>query len=406
MRTLICGEGGSVLVAAATSTGTVALGCEGLAAAVTAPSGVPVYPADTLPDDLEVDVVTLLPCEAVTEGAVRAWAAARGVPLVAGAGPQPLESSVPVVAVSAGSTASGKTALTRRVARHLLRSGARVAVARHPIANLLMHGRFEASIVSSPPELAEGSRPLEEREELAPLVGAGIPCITGLDPERVLAGAARNANVVVWDGGGAARPWVRPDVNLVVVDLLREVPHDRITEADAVVLTKADTAPGERMRRMEAEVREVNPGAAVIAADLTIAVQDGAALKDSRAVVVEDWSALALGGLRGGAGAVAARRFRCGVVDPRPFAVGAVASCLAALPQLDGVIPSLGRTPQEVEDLAASVLRTPGDVVLWASNADPAGVIGAEARPVIRAFGELTEVAGPSLQEVLAPLVR
>jgi hypothetical protein len=66
------------------------------------------------------------------------------------------------------------------------------------------------------------------------------------------------------------------------------------------------------------------------------------------------------------------------------------------------VIPSLGRTPAEIDDFAASVRATPGEVVLWASNADPAGVIPDEPRRVIRAFGELTEVAGPSLQELLA----
>jgi hypothetical protein len=67
------------------------------------------------------------------------------------------------------------------------------------------------------------------------------------------------------------------------------------------------------------------------------------------------------------------------------------------------VIPSLGRTPAEIADLAASVSATPSDVILWASNANPAGVLDpSETRPVVRAFGELTEVAGPPLQEVLS----
>ena len=70
---------------------------------------------------------------------------------------------------------------------------------------------------------------------------------------------------------------------------------------------------------------------------------------------VEDWSALALGGLRGGAATVAARRFRCGMVDPRPFAVGAVRETLLEHEHIGPVIPSLGRTPEEIDDLAASV---------------------------------------------------
>ncbi|MCA1830262.1 MAG: hypothetical protein LC663_01915 [Actinobacteria bacterium] len=69
------------------------------------------------------------------------------------------------------------------------------------------------------------------------------------------------------------------------------------------------------------------------------------------------------------------------------------------------MIPALGRTPEEIDDLGTSVLRTPGDVVLWASNADPVTVIAEEVRPVVRAFGELTEVAGPGLQDLLGPLL-
>jgi predicted GTPase len=280
----------------------------------------------------------------------------------------------------------------------LQRSGRRVAVVRHPIASLLLWDRFAPSVKRAPHSLVG---PIEEREELAPLVGAGIPVATGLDPEGLLRAASREADVIVWDGGGAAAPWITPDLHLVAVDLLRPLPmgaEERIANADAVVLTKADSAAPDRIREIEERLREFT----LVLADLTVGVQDGPALRDRRAVLVDDWPSLALGGLAAGAAAVAARRFRCGVVDPRPFAVGAIAATLASHPHIGAVIPSLGRTPQEIDDLAASVYATPGDVVLWASNADPAGVIPRESRPVIRAYGELTEVAGSSLQQILA----
>lgn len=377
-----------------------ALACEGLAAAVAAPSGVPVYPADALPDDLDVDAVELTTCETSTRDTVRAWAAARGLD-VATVGAEPLSSpdAVRVIAVSSPSTGSGKTALTRRVARSLRRTGRRVAVVRHPIATLLAWDRFAATLVRTPAEL-RGGRPIDEREELAPIVGAGIECATGLDPDGLLRAAARDADVIVWDGGGAAEPWIRPDVHVVAIDLLRDVPVDR--EADVYVLTKADGAPPDRARAIERRVREAHPGADVLLADLTVGAQDGPALRDRRVVIVEDWPSLALGGLASGAGAVAARRFRCDVVDPRPLAVGAIAKTFGDHPHIGPVIPSLGRTAKEITDLAASIAATPAEVVLWASNADPAGVIPNERRPVVRVYGELTEVAGPSIQDVLA----
>lgn len=400
-----------LVAGAASGDAVVALACEGIGEPTKTPSGVAVYPTDALPDDLEIDVVRLVDCEQRTEDVVRAWAASHDLP-VESHPPDvlPAPDDVRVVAVSAASTGSGKTALTRRVARTLVRSGVAVAVVRHPIASLLHWDRFDAHVVRTPPEV-NAPRPIDEREELGPVVGTGVPVVTGLDPQRLLDVAAREAGpdgVVVWDGGGAARPWVGSAMHLVAIDLLRppgERAAERVVHATCVVLTKADTAPGDRAREVEAWVRALNPDVPIVLADLSIGVQPVNVLADKRVVVVEDANSVILGGLAAGAGAVAARRFRCGVVDPRPFAVGAIADALRNHPHIAAVIPSLGRTPDEIDDLAASVYATPGDAVLWASNADPAHVIPDESRPIVRAFGELTEVAGPPLQNVLSSLI-
>ncbi len=411
MRELIAGEGGSVLVAAATRASGVALACEELDEQTSTPSGVPVYPTDSLPDDLGVDVVRLVSCERSTEHVMRTWASVRNVEVAAHeAVAMQAPPGIRVVAVSAPSTGSGKTAITRRVARTLARSSVGVAVLRHPIASLLHWDRFDVSVVRTPPEVSV-ARPIDEREELAPVVGAGVHVVTGLDPKRLVDGAAREAGpdgVIVWDGGGGAWPWLEPDVHLVAIDLLRppdEQDAKRIEHATCIVMTKADSAPLGRAREVEDYVRGINAEAAVILADLAVGVQPVNVLADKRVVVVEDARSLVLGGLAAGAGSVAAKRFRCGVVDPRPFAVGAIANALREHGHIGAVIPSLGRTQAEVADLAASVYATPGDAVLWASNADPAYVIPDESRPVVRAYGELTEVAGPPLQEVLSSLL-
>jgi predicted GTPase len=400
-----------VLVAGATgdvADGTPrALACEGLGVPSETPSGIRVYPADALPDELDVDRVLLVPSEPQTVHTIETWAAARGV-VVERAVPAPIAvpDEIRVVAVSSPSTGSGKTALVRRLTRALRASGVRVAVVRHPIANLLAWDRFAATLVRSPDELG-GGRPLEEREELAPIVGAGIPVATGLDPDGLVRAAARSLDekgVIVWDGGGAALPWLRTDLHLVVLDLIRPPADDvadRVGGADAVILTKADSAEPDAARAIEADVHRWNAQAPVVLADFAVGVSSGLELADRRVVCVEDWSSLALGGLSAGVAAVAARRFRCGVVDPRPFVTGTVRAVLEEHQHIGPVIPSLGRTPAEIGDLAASVRSTPGDVVLWGSNADPRGVIPDETRPIIRAYGELTEVAGPSLQELL-----
>ncbi len=405
MRELIAGEGGSVLAVAARSPDAVALACEGLGPRTSVPSGLPVFDTADVPDDLEIDALRITACEPATRAALIAWAERRGIRWEEAA---PVMRAKPdgirIVCVSAESTGSGKTALTRRVARTLARSGVSVAVVRHPLPSLLHWNRFDVSVIRSPDEV-RAPRPVDEREELAPVVGTGVAVATGLDPDRVLAAAAREAGpdgVVVWDGGGAATPWVECDLHLVCVDCLR--PPDQLRDADVYVLTKADTA-GERARATESHVRARKPDATVLLADLAIGVQPTQVLQDKRVVIVEDAPSLMLGRLQAGAGAIAAKRFRCGVVDPRPFAVGAIADALRTYTNIGPVIPSLGRTPGEISDLGASVLATPGDAILWASNADPVTVIADEHRPVVRAYGELTEVAGPGLQEILTPLL-
>jgi predicted GTPase len=405
-RVVIGGEGGSVLVAAyRASQPPVALLVEGLATHATTPQGVRAFPAEA-PGEVDCDVVELIAGERATRDAVRAWASARGVAVreIALDELTPPE-GVRVVTVSAATTGSGKTALTRRIARGLKRSGVDVAVARHPIPSLLHGGRTGVRVFRSTQELVG---PIDEREELEPVVGAGVPVASGLDPDEVLAAAAAEARTVVWDGGGSASPWVRPDIRCVVVDLVRGFPsgaEEQIAAADAIVLAKADSANPERTHETEAAVREINPDADLVLMDMPVTAQPGQKLMDKAVVVVEDAPSLLYGGLKAGAGAVAARRFRCGVIDPRPFAVGAIAEALERYPHIGPVIPSLGRTPGELADLIASVRATPGQAVLWASPASPERVLRNEPRPVIRAYGEMMEVAGPPLQYVVRSLL-
>lgn len=411
MDVAIAGEGGAALVAASRcSRPPSLLLLEGLAEPARTSAGVTAHPVDAL-DGLApagVGTVQIVGGEAATRRAVNVWASEHGLPVEERSldmvAPPP---GVRVIAVSSPSTGSGKTALVRRVARALRRTGTAVGVARHPLPNLLLwDGRSEAVVLRSPMELRE-PRPIEEWEELAPVIGTGTVVASGLDPEGVLRAATRAVGpggVVIWDGGGSAMPWVRPHLHLVAVDLLRELAEGaeaHVRAADAIVLTKADSAPKEHAAEREALVRSWNPHAPVILTDMPPAVPEGAGLIRKRVVVVEDQPSLLLGGLKAGAGAIVARRFHCGVVDPRPFARGAVARALADHPHVGAVIPSVGRTPGEIEDLVASVRATPGDAVLWASPADPEVLLAGDRRPIFRCYSDLIEVAGGSIPDLL-----
>lgn len=401
MAKVLIGDGGSIVVALALEPERPDVAfAEGLAE-TTAVGSVVVSPIGRF--DGGDDAVWLLDPEPATlrEHGFRADAVEPTVQL------EPPD-GVRIVAVSAATTGSGKTALTRRIVRGLRRSGVGVAAVRHPTPNRWLWPDLEAVEVIRDLGALGFKRPFEELEELTPVVATGCAVVVGTDPRGMLEAAAAEADVVVWDGGGAARPWIRADIHVVVVDPMRDLPdalQARVAGAHAVVLTKADSAPRDRVVAAEQEIRHWNPDAQVLLADMPVAVPQSTELMRRRVVVVEDWPSLLLGGLKAGAGALAAKRFRCGVVDPRPYAVGTISRALEQHPHIGPVIPSLGRTPDELDDLRTSIADTPGDAVLWASTASPAGICDPHQRPVIGAFAELMEVAGGSLADVMRPLL-
>lgn len=408
---LLAGDGGSVVtIASRDPSAFAALAVEGLARVTTTPWGVNAYPAEGLDElpDLGIGAVHLVCGEEATRSLVRGWAVAHGLVVSdVHVTEAPAPTGVRILAVSAPSTGSGKSAVTRKMARSLSRSGVRVCVIRHPLPNLLLwEGRREPHVARDAGSPRAG--PIEEQEEVFPIVSAGVPVVSGLDADAIVRAAAEVAPVLVWDGGGSALPWVAAEVRVAVLDLLRPMPEAaraHVAAAHAVVLTKGESASHDRVRDVESAVRAWNADAAVYLVDMPVGVPGSQRIRGRAVVVVEDWQSLVLGGFKAGAGAVAARRFRCGVVDPRPYAVGAIRDVLASHPHIGPVLPALGRTPQELEDLRSTLRATPGEAVLWGSPAPFEGIVDDDARPVVPVFPDVMEMAGGSLQDVIRPLL-
>jgi predicted GTPase len=62
---------------------------------------------------------------------------------------------------------------------------------------------------------------IEEIEKYEPHVVSGSIVYAGVDYAAILAEAEAEADVVVWDGGNTDLPFCRPDLHIVVADLLR-----------------------------------------------------------------------------------------------------------------------------------------------------------------------------------------
>jgi predicted GTPase len=93
------------------------------------------------------------------------------------------------------------------------------------------------------------------------------------------------------------------------------------------------------------------------------------------------------------------------LVDPRPFAVGSIAETFAQHRHLGAVLPAVGYSTAQLADLAATIDRTPCDIVVTGTPIDLSHVISIH-HPIRHARYDLREIGKPTIRDVIAPIVR
>ena len=377
------------------------------------PNGIPIVPEANLEDvirDTGADLALFSYSDVahvdVMHLASRALAAGADFELVAPRRTQ-LASSKPLIAIGAVRTGCGKSQTALAVVEHLRKLGLRTVAIRHPMP----YGDLAKQAVqrfASRDDLDRHECTIEEREEYEPYIARGLVIYAGVDYERVLHEAEREADVLLWDGGNNDSPFFVPGLFVTVLDPLREG-HERLyhpgevnlLQADVLLVNKVDSAPPDAVRRLRDTAAAANPRAVVIEARSEVAVPDPAAVAGRRVVVVEDGPTLTHGGMSTGAGVVAAERFGAAeIVDPRPHAVGSIAAAYAKYAQLGPVVPALGYYPQQLADLEETLRRTPGDIVLVASPMSLETMIAID-KPVVRVGYRLGDAARTSLAAIV-----
>ena len=319
-----------------------------------------------------------------------------------------LRARVPVVAVCAARTGSGKSQTTRRIAGILKEAGQRAVVVRHPMP----YGNLVEQAVqryATAEDLERYRTTIEEREEYEPLVSAGHVVYAGVDYERILRDAEREADVVLWDGGNNDFPFYVPDLLVVVLDphradhALHYHPGEAVVRmADVLLINKTDTATPEQIEAVRRTAAQLNPRAEVLQAASPIFAQDGERMRGKRVLVVEDGPTLTHGGMPFGAGWLAAQRYGAAqIVDPRAYAVGSIREIFQAYPQTGAVLPAMGYGPAQVAELAETIRRVPADLVVVASPIDLRRVVALD-KPAVRVTYELKETGDVTLSDVLA----
>jgi predicted GTPase len=354
----------------------------------------------------EVDLVFLaysdLSHEEVMHKASLAQACGAGFVLLGPRSTQ-LKSRLPVIAVTAVRTGAGKSPLTQAIARALVANGRRVAVLRHPMPYGSDLRRQRAIRYASEADLDRYECTIEEREEYQPYLEAGLAIFAGIDYRMLLAEAEKEAEVVLWDGGNNDYPFVRPDLSIVVLDALRSghetcyYPGEtNLRAADVLVLNKVSGASTDALALVRRHAAELNPGAALVEADLAVSVEPEGAIAGKRVIVVEDGPTLTHGGMAYGAGWVAARAGGAQILDPREFAVGTIAEAYLKYPHMAAVLPALGYSEAQRAELEETLRRSRADVIVDASPARLDRALHLSI-PIVRVRYRFEQRSGPSI---------
>jgi predicted GTPase len=377
------------------------------------PAGIPIFPESELLKlikDLKVDQVIFaysdVPHEYVMHKASAVLAAGADFRLM-GLHSTQIKSTKPVVSVCAVRTGSGKSQTTRRVSLILRKMGYKVAAIRHPMpyGNLV---KQRVQRFASYADLDKHECTIEEREEYEPHLDNGVIVYAGVDYEAILREAEKEVDIVLWDGGNNDFSFYISDLAIVVVDPHRPG-HERtyhpgetnVYAADVFVINKVDTANAENVIKVRENITAINPKAVIIEAASPLFVDKPEQIRGKRVLVIEDGPTLTHGEMAYGAGWVAARRFGAAeIVDPRPYAVGAIAATYKKYPSTGPILPAMGYGDEMTRDLEATINKADVDLVISATPIDLTRIIKVN-KPMQRVRYELQEIGQPTLEDLL-----
>jgi predicted GTPase len=319
-----------------------------------------------------------------------------------------LNAKVPVVSVCAVRTGSGKSQTSRRVCNILRGLGYRVVAVRHPMP----YGDLKEQICqrfSCVEDLEIYHCTVEEREEYEAHIVNGVVVYAGVDYERILREAEKEADIIVWDGGNNDMPFYVPDLHVVVADPYRpghELTYypgeSNLRMADVVVMNKVNTADQKDIETVNGNIRAANPSAIIVKAASVITVDDPDSIRGKRVLVVEDGPTVTHGGMSYGAGTIAAKTYGAReIVDPRPHAVGSIVEAYRKYTHLGPVLPALGYGKAQIRELEETVKAISCDAVVVGTPIDLRNVITID-KPAVRARYELQELGSPNLEEILS----
>jgi len=327
--------------------------------------------------------------------------------IIVGAPYTMIESTKPVVSVCAVRTGCGKSQTSRKVVDIFKKMGKAVVVVRHPMP----YGdltRQEVQRFSSYEDLDTHQCTIEEREEYEPHIRMGVVAYAGVDYEKILRQAEKEADVIVWDGGNNDTPFYNPNLHIVLLDPHRpghetayHPGETNLLMADVAVINKVDSAAAENVEAVRKAIETHNPSARIVLANSELIADDAELIRGKRVLVIEDGPTLTHGNMAYGAGVIAAKRFgAAALVDPRPFLQGRLKETFETYPGIGRLLPAMGYGEQQIKDLEATINATPCDLVIVATPVDLSRLLKFN-QPFTRIRYEYGDHGEPTLEAII-----
>ncbi len=317
-----------------------------------------------------------------------------------------LKSKKPVIAVCAVRTGCGKSQTSRKIVEWLNKNKIKAVAVRHPMP----YGDLAKQAVqrfATYEDMDKNECSIEEMEEYEPYIQRGLVVYAGVDYEKILRQAEKEADVIIWDGGNNDVPFYKPNLHIVVADPhrpgheLRYHPGEtNLRMADVIIVNKIDTAKKEDVDTVLKNIKQTNPKAVVIKANSPVKVKNENEVKGKRVVVVEDGPTLTHGEMPYGAGYVAAKNLGCTLVDPRPYAVGSIKKTFEKFRHLKEILPAMGYGKKQMQELQETIEKAKCEAVIIGTPIDLGRHIKIN-KPSYRVEYNLEEIGKPDLKEVL-----
>lgn len=382
------------------------------------PKGIPIYPEKELPaliKKLEIDEVVFsysdVSYQYLMNRAAIVNAAGADFKLL-GPSETMIRSKKPVIAVCAVRTGCGKSQTTRKICQILIKKGKKVVAIRHPMP----YGDLAKQTVqrfASYADMDKEECTIEEREEYEPYVQRGMVVYAGVDYGKILEQAEKEADIILWDGGNNDFPFYKPDLFITVVDPHR--PGDELNYypgefnlrvADVIIINKEDSANPVNIRKVEENARNANPNATIVHADSPVVPSEISLIRGKRVLVVEDGPTLTHGGMKYGAGMIAAKNYGAKeIVDPRPFTVGEITETFKKYPGIGTLLPAMGYGKQQMKDLEETINRCGCDSVVIGTPIDLGRLLKIN-KPSTRVEYNLAEKGKPNIEELLVAFIK